>query len=170
MTIVICLALLFSDQPAAMPSLNHAMQFTCIACEIMDERERKYMFAKADDFQFDLGTMRKRWRDLYDAPRLHECYLWPERCIVTELLQVNRSQKMHFENVRELYPHDLRFVAIIDDLNERYRLWDYARDARCEYYYIHVRREAMKKLLRSVGEQEFSRGELPSVVPMGDGR
>lgn len=165
MTIAICLAMLFSDQPAAMPSLSHAMQFACIACEIMDERERKYMFAKADDFQHDLDVMRSRWRDLYDAPRLHECYLLPERCITNELVQLNRMQKEHFEQVRELYPYDLRFTAIIDDLNERYRLWGYARNARCEYYYVNIRREAMKKLLRSVGEQAFSRGELPSVVP-----
>ena len=55
----------------------------------------------------------------------------------------------------------------IEDMEERYRVWDYVRDARCEFYYVHIRRQALKKLLLVVGEEAFSRGELPFAVPHG---
>lgn len=165
MRLLLAISLLFSAHP---PDNLHFiapdMQLVCIASEIMDVRETKYTFTKPDEFVGDLTMMRQRLRDLYDAPRLHECYLLPERVVANEVIQLNRLQKTHYVQTMELYPHDVRFVRIVEDLDERYRVWDYVRDARCEYYYTHIRRQAMKKLVQAIGEEAFSKGELPFPV------
>jgi hypothetical protein len=166
--LALCLAIITQATPATkLEAFRQDIQTTAIFCELLDVREQKYMFAKVADFEFDLNTVRARWRDLYDAPHLHESYLLPERVIAGELVQLNRMQKSHCEQVRGLYPHDLRLMKRIEYLEERYRVWDYVRDARCEFYYVHIRRQALKKLLLVVGEEAFSRGELPFAVLMG---
>ena len=58
---------------------------------------------------------------------------------------------------------DLTHEAEVDRL---YQIWDTTRDARCEYYYIHVRRGALKKLRDAVGEEAYYSGTLPPHVPV----
>ena len=166
MTILLSLALLFTSHPAdKFHFLVSDMQFVCIACEVMDAREQRYLFAKPDEFADDLSTMRKRLKNLYDAPRLHECYLFPDRAISGEMILLNRDMKRRYEAIYELYPESRSLKLVLEDLEARYQLWDAARDARTEFYYVHIRREAMKKLLRNMGDDLFSRGELPFGVP-----
>jgi hypothetical protein len=166
MTTLLALALLFTSHPAdKLHFLASEMQFVCIAVEVMDSRERKQMFVKPEEFAGDLSTMRTRLKSLYDAPRLHECYLWPERAISGEMILMNRDIKRRIEAIYELYPESRSLKLVLEDLEARYQLWDAARDARTEFYYIHIRREAMKKLLNLLGEEAFSRGELPFGVP-----
>ena len=44
-------------------------------------------------------------------------------------------------------------------------MWDAVRDARCEFYYVTVRRQALKKLRDLVGEEAYLAGTLPPNVP-----
>src|SRR5262245_32582518 len=46
-----------------------------------------------------------------------------------------------------------------------YGVWDAARDARCEFYYVTVRRQALKKLKEMIGDNAYALGELPPYVP-----
>ncbi|MBN9119836.1 MAG: hypothetical protein J0I06_11865 [Planctomycetes bacterium] len=46
-----------------------------------------------------------------------------------------------------------------------YRQWDAVRDAQCDFYYVTVRRAALKKLRDEIGEDEFSTGHMPHYVP-----
>ena len=47
-----------------------------------------------------------------------------------------------------------------------YQVWDSVRDARCEYYYITVRRQALKKLHPLLGPDAYAGGEWPPHVPL----
>lgn len=164
--LALCLAIITQTTPTErLEAFRSDLQTTSIICELMDVRERNYMFVKSAELEADLNTIRARWRDLYDAPHVYECFLFPERVIAGELIQLNRMQKVYAETTRELYPHDLRFTRWIEDLDERYRVWDYVRDARCEYYYAHIRRQALKRLLLAIGEEAYSEGRLPFAVP-----
>ena len=40
------------------------------------------------------------------------------------------------------------------------------RDARCEYYYITVRRQALKRLRTMIGAEAYDAAELPPYVPL----
>jgi hypothetical protein len=45
-----------------------------------------------------------------------------------------------------------------------YRVWDHLRDARCEYYYVTVRRAALEKLRADLGDADFVAGVMPEPV------
>jgi hypothetical protein len=40
------------------------------------------------------------------------------------------------------------------------------RDARCEYYYVTVRRQALKRLKDMLGEDDYYAAKLPPHVPI----
>jgi hypothetical protein len=40
------------------------------------------------------------------------------------------------------------------------------RDARCDYYYVTVRRLALKRLRELVGDEAYYAGNLPPCVPI----
>jgi hypothetical protein len=166
MTLALALLLLVSNHPAdRLAFVRGEMAVICLAAEIMDVRECRYMFAKADDFGVDLESMRQRWRDLYDAPRLDECYLFPERQISGVMIELNRDNKRYVQSVRDLYPHVNTLAELLVDIEDRYRIWDAARDCRTEFYYVHIRRAALKKLRILLGRDDFDRGVLPFAIP-----
>ena len=47
-----------------------------------------------------------------------------------------------------------------------YQIWDLVRDNRCDYYYVTVRRQALKKLKEMIGDQAYYSGQLPPHVPV----
>jgi hypothetical protein len=47
-----------------------------------------------------------------------------------------------------------------------YQVWDTVRDARCDYYYVTVRRQALKKLRKMLGVDDYYFGKLPPPVPL----
>ena len=44
-------------------------------------------------------------------------------------------------------------------------MWDAVRDARCEFYYVTVRRQSLQKLRDLIGKEAYAAGELPDYVP-----
>ena len=46
-----------------------------------------------------------------------------------------------------------------------HQVWNTLRDARCSFYYVAVRRQALKQLRELVGEPAFYRAELPPPLP-----
>lgn len=58
------------------------------------------------------------------------------------------------------------YQRIIDTTNRLYLIWDYARDAQCEYYYTYSRRQALEKLKDLMDPEDFWTGELPFPIPL----
>ena len=54
----------------------------------------------------------------------------------------------------------------LNETDHLYQVWDSVRDARCNYYYVTVRRQALKTLREMIGTEAFYRGELPPHVPV----
>ena len=54
---------------------------------------------------------------------------------------------------------DLR--TALQETDHLYQVWDNVRDARCEYYYVTVRRQALKKLREMIGENAYYQGQMP---------
>ena len=59
---------------------------------------------------------------------------------------------------------DVIGVAVAET-DRLYRVWDAVRDARCEFYYVTVRRQALKRLKEMVGDEAFAEVDLPPHVP-----
>ena len=46
-----------------------------------------------------------------------------------------------------------------------YKVWDAVRDARCDFYYVTVRRQALKRLREALGDAAYAATDLPPHVP-----
>ncbi len=159
------------ENPPAMPEqhvvLKTMLQQVAINHEILDPREVRYILTRDEDFQSDLNLLRRRAQDLEDAPLLHECMRFPSRAQVTDLLAFNRAYRQHLEERRALeITSNWDYHETMTEVDRLYQIWDNIRDTRCDYYYITVRRQALKKVRDAVGVQAFYNGTFPPHVPV----
>ena len=147
-------------------SVRDAIHKTAVSWEIMDPREERYLMAARDDFEPDLNLLRKRFVELADAPKLADCRRLPDRRTVNELIKFNRAFRKHLED-REVFEPDRAdlFHQAMQETDRCYRQWDAVRDAQCDFYYVTVRRTALKKFRDALGADAFAAGEMPSYVP-----
>jgi hypothetical protein len=156
-----------TDPPPDYAVLRPVLQQMAVQWEILDPREVRYVLARAEDFQADMKLLRRRYRNLSSAPRLSECDRFPDRTVVNDLLNFNRAYRQ-FLTVRQpvnlIHGDELR--EALNETDRLYQVWDAVRDARCNYYYVTVRRQALQQLRELVGVDAFYRGSLPPHVPV----
>jgi hypothetical protein len=138
-----------------------------VCWEIFDPREARDYDGRPQDFADHLKMLRARQRDLRDAPPLHDCQRFPDRNLINEMITFNRAYHQQLVNRQKLevaYEREMRVA--VEETERLYAIWDLVRDSRTEFYYVAVRREAMKKLREMVGSQVYYSGCLPPHVPM----
>jgi hypothetical protein len=172
---ILAMALLTSAAPAGdvlPPGEGYAaarstLQTLAVAREVLDQREMRYVLTRPEDFAADLKLLRRRYRELADAPPLQDCMRFPDRALINDLLAFNRAYRQHLDNrqaLEQTYWWELR--EAVQETERLYQIWDTVRDARCDYYYVTVRRQALKKLRETVGEDAYWSGCLPPHVPV----
>ncbi len=148
-------------------SVRPALSSLAVHWEVLDPREVKYVLNRDDDLALDLKLLRQRWSDLQDAPPLDDCMRFPEKWLISELLSFNRAYRQSLEHRCSLeLVHGWELREVLSEVDRLYQVWDMARDARCEYFYVSVRRGALKRLRDSVGDEAYYSGRLPSHVPV----
>jgi hypothetical protein len=134
---------------------------------VLDPRECRYVFVRQEDYLADCGMVRRRWRELRDAPPLHHCMRFPDRAFINDLLFFNRQYSDHVERQRGIgFGNDWALRETVCECNRLYAIWDTARDARCDYYYVTVRRGALKKLREMIGFPAYCSGCMPPHIPI----
>lgn len=138
-----------------------------VQMEILDPREVRYILTRPEDFSSDSTLLRRRYRELADAPLLHDSLRLPDREAVNEMLSFNRAYRQNIDlrqalDLSRWWEHQ----ATLQETEQLYQIWDTVRDARCEYYYVTVRRQALKRLRELVGEESYYSGQLPPYVPL----
>lgn len=140
-------------------------QSVAVSLEIMDAREKLHTFARPEDFAVDLACTRRRYEELRDAPPSADARRFPDRDTIYEMIEFNRRYRDFLD--------DLRLIdrsAWIDDALEAslelYQVLDLVRDARCDYYYVYVRRKALLDLRDIIGVNLYYAGCLPPAVPV----
>jgi hypothetical protein len=164
--------LLTCDAPTSLgdssfPFLRWPMLALAVEWELLDPRETKYILAEAKDFATDLALIRKRQAELVDAPRLVDAERFPDRAVVNELLAFNRDYRNYLEGRQRLdylCRGEYRRALIETDL--LFTVWDAVRDARCDYYFVPVRRQALKRLREILPDEDYYAGRLPPHVPL----
>jgi len=148
-------------------STRQAVQTLAVEWELLDPREVKFVLSRAEDFEGDVRLLQRRWTDLADAPPLSDSLRFPDRTVVNDLLSFNRSYRQMIDQRQALEPALWwELQEILREVDRLYQIWDLVRDARCEYYYVTVRRQALKKLQGLIGEPAYSDGALPPHVPL----
>ena len=158
------------DPPGAADTyavLCPTMQRVAQNWEILDPREVRYVLTRTEDYQADMDLLRKRNYDLADAPPLHDCVRFPPRAAVIELLSFNRAYGEQLEKRQHVHrAFAAEYQEALRETEELYQVWEAIRDARCEYYYITVRRQALKKVRDTIGTANYYNGTYPPHVPV----
>ena len=156
-----------ADLPEMFPALRLPLQGLAVACEILDPREVRYILARQEDFTADLNLLRRRYHELATAPAVDDALRFPERTTINELLAFNRSYRQYIDVRQSLeLVHWWELRVALQETDRLYQIWDSVRDARCPYYYVTVRRQALKRLRELVGEESYYSGQLPPCVPL----
>ncbi len=147
--------------------IRPALHATALRLEILDPREVRYILARSDDFLSDMNLLRRRYEDLIDAPALIDSRRFPDAETVNQLLNFNRSYR---QNLCFRQPVELARIGelreAVRETDELYHIWDTVRDTRSDYYYVTVRRQALKKLRDVLGPEAYHYGRLPPPVPL----
>jgi len=147
-------------------NVRDAVHKVAVDWEILDQRETRYIMSRPDDYSADLNLLRRRYQELKDAPRVADSFRFPDRTAVNDLVRFNRAFRKHLDQRHELETdrsEELRLV--MRETDRLYQVWDAVRDARCEFYYVTVRRQALKKLKDMLGDESYTAGTLPPNVP-----
>lgn len=155
------------EEPKPEPVRGHIWHVIFMAMEVMDEREIKYMLVKPVELEADFKTLIARYIEFKDSPRLNMRAVFPDRETASQLIFLNRAYKSYLENLRSLYPYDDPISDAIAETEFLYSIWDSVRDINTDYYYLHVRKQAMKKLKESLDKIDstyFYKGILPDPV------
>ncbi len=151
---------------AEFPGLRDAIHQVAVRWEILDERETRYVLTRPEDFCTDLNMLRRRYRDLQDAPKVADSVRFPERQFVNEQVKFNRVFRRHIDERRQLEADRADSLRnVVSETDRLYQVWDAVRDARCDFYYVTVRRQALKKLRDMIGEEAYADADLPANVP-----
>jgi hypothetical protein len=149
------------------PAIQSAVHHLAVQWEILDRAETKYIFADPKDFSIDLEILRHRYIDLADAPKSTDAVRFPDRRVAAEMIQFNRAYRSSLASRQSAEADRLEDLAEAARETDRlYHVWDAARDARCDYYHVTVRRQALKKLKGMLGDEDYAKGALPPNVPV----
>jgi hypothetical protein len=151
----------------AFVTVRPVLQAVAIDWELLDPRETRYVLSRPEDFAGDLKLIRRRYGELHDAPPSQDCMRFPDRNLVNDLLKFNREYRQYLEArqaTESMYWWQLRETMI--ECDRLYQVWDMVRESNCDYYYVTVRRQALKQLRDTIGEQAFYSGVLPPHVPV----
>jgi hypothetical protein len=153
-------------EPAEWPTVQVAICKVAIDWEIMDPREASFMMTKPEDMKEDLEVLRTRFVELNGAPLVNDAKRFPGRDSISDMLSLNRNLRKHIE-VRQHVDTDRAsaFRAALHETDTLYRVWDAVRDAKCEFYYVTVRRQALKKVRNMIGAEAYYTGNLPPHIP-----
>jgi hypothetical protein len=139
----------------------------CLEHELLDPRETRYVLARPEDFAADLVLLGRRFRDLADAPPASDAVRFPDRDTVNEALAFNRHYRDHLAAVQSVeLARAEELQEAIRETDRLYRLYDAIREARTDYYYVPVRRAALKTVRDAVGPEAYYTGSLPPYVPV----
>jgi hypothetical protein len=156
-----------ADALDAACALAPEMQRLALSWEVLDAREVRFVLTRREDLKTDLDLLRRRADDLADAPPLHDCMRFPPRAVVVEMLGFNRAYREQLERRMEVEASRAwEFREALNEVDRLHRIWDAIRDSRCDYYYITVRRRALKTVRDTIGEQAFYNGDIPPHVPL----
>jgi hypothetical protein len=155
-----------ATSPDTFTALAPALQALALQWEILDPREVPYVLAQPGHWADDLTLLRRRYQDLRGAPPLSDRMRFPEREVVSDMIAFNRAYRQNLD--RRLAVETVRAWELEEAARETdylYRVWDLVRDARCDYYEVTVRRQALQRLRDLVGAEAYY-GGLPPYVPL----
>lgn len=135
--------------------------------EVMDKRELVFYFQERYAFESEVSTVRTRFAELSDAPRLADVPRFPSREETIEAMSFNRQFYIYLDRQRDIYPRKyFEYSTIMYEVDVLLNIWDAARDAATDSYHVSVRRAGLKRLYEKLGPEDYYAGRMPAFVPL----
>lgn len=160
-------------KPYNTPEMRQAIVEVAIEQQLMDEQEKRYKFASiyhykssSDQiFQAELETLRERYKECKDAPRMEELSRFPDRVTVDRLIDFSNAHINHLE--KELIFTDRMYYTkeLIREARKLNNAWVLLSKSQTKHYYIVSKREALRDLRDLIGKENFDAGLMPDYVP-----
>lgn len=147
--------------------LRASIVHVAIQAEILDLREEPFHMTKEESFGDDVRLLQSRFEEFQNTPLLDEIQRFPDRKLVSDFLAFNRAYRSDLRArliIDLVHAEDLRHA--IQETDQLHQIWDCLRDARCEYYYVTVRRQALGTLRHLIGDTAFYSAQMPPHVPV----
>ena len=74
--------------PQLFGTVGPVLQKVALQWEILDDREKRYVLTRPEDFTADLKLLQRRYHELANAPPVSDCLRFPDRTVVSELLSL----------------------------------------------------------------------------------
>lgn len=147
--------------------VQSALHRVCIDWELVDEREKRYIFSKPESLLDDIENVRRRRENLVGAPRVIDAQRFPSRAIANRMLEENNALRCSIESRMELET-DRRsgFRIALYELSEIQCVWSLVQRAQATSYLVWHRREFLKKLLDELGHDDYAAAKLPPSTPI----
>ena len=169
---VLALAVLIAPVPGgeAFAAPEHVcvwrtVQETALSLELLDPRETRYVMSRPGDFDADVVLLRRRMHELSGTPPLADAWRFPTADVAHQYLAHNRTLHRDLTLRRDAMGGHLGLDAALAETERLYKVWDAVRDARSEFYYVSVRRQALAHLLQMIGPDAYHKAQLPPPVP-----
>jgi hypothetical protein len=147
--------------------LRPICQRVAVELELVDPKEARYILARDDDFAADLLLVQRRYADLKAAPRVQDALRFPDRVTAQDFLACNRAYHQYLTALQTTdQGHADWCRSALVETDKLYQVWDLVRDARCDYYDVSRRREALQRLRAVLGEPAYYAGQLPPALPV----
>ena len=156
----------FSDPLALHDLVAPAVKRLAVEWELLDPREEEY-FKHAENFASDLKLLQSRFEEFAHAPKAADVNYFPNRDLLNDMIAFNEQFRKSVSNRLDLdmvHADELRDVLVETDY--LHQVYDAAREARCEYFYVTHRRQALAQLRDLVGLEAYYAGKLPPHVPL----
>jgi hypothetical protein len=141
------------------------VQEVALSLELLDPREGRYVLSRADDFEADLQFVRRRHAELRHAPPVADAWRFPPPEMACRHLSFNRTFHRDLTLRRDAMGGQPGFDEALAEAERLYKVWDAVRDARSEFYYVSVRRQALALLQQMIGADAYHKAELPPPTP-----
>jgi hypothetical protein len=129
------------------PLLAEQILKKAVELQILDPRETKYSFLKDEEYDRDILYLRERWMKLKDAPRVEEFTGFPTRDQIKESLNFNNKFMDYLTSQKGIMPESI-LKEVMRETKECADVWTALSDAKCDFYYVTVKRAAMLKYKR----------------------
>jgi hypothetical protein len=147
--------------------LARSLREVALHWEILDPREASYLMTGPEGFEGDVRVLQRRYQELADAPPAIDALRFPVRELVCELLTFNRAYHTHLLRRREAEGKGQQDLDdALTEADQLYHIYDLVRDARSDFYYVSVRRQALLALRQAIGWPDYASGLLPPHVPV----
>lgn len=139
----------------------------CLAFQEPLHNAAKFLEIDNNDYVFWVDTLRERYAESRTFPPLSDVHLFglPREHCMDARAHICVAKRGIEQGQKVGAIRDEAASALLNDLNLRYRAWDYLADCQHDSYTQVVRRNWLAELRTILGDEAYYSGHMPTPLP-----